>query len=712
MTKQITAVLKPFYKGDPGVPTQVLERFGALSLITSTSGVAVGELAFVSESGASFERAADDALDAHLDYSGSGGVKLYEAGPNFSDRARLVAAHDRNVAASRTVPDGTVWTFNGLRIERDSTATDISDLPGWKPADEWVHSDVFNVPRDGTTDATSAIATFLTYGFTEGRKLRFQFGATYLIDGAGADSGGVTVELAAGYKDLIIDARGVTFQGGSGGTKLDNDMIRVNVASGATTGVDFHERPKLHWRGGLFDQSNSKNSTVVPNSGVGQLDTGSSATTTALNFRCNDSGEPAFSAGLFENLTFYCGEYWETAEAGDQQLSANGIGNVTVRNSNFQASRDLGVYWSGSDSNETGTVTVEDCFFWRCYGGAGAKYDTDNFTVRDCTFVDCVKGILSTLGSTTATGNKHFHASGNRFIRVETALETNGTTYAVGGNNQIIDAGYAYLTAWDNGVSTGAVGDRVTGVHPGGVSQATSLLIKATQHLDMGFTWDGVNAGITDGNANVRAITIFEGTVNSVTVQCQDIRIRGAIRGLTSVLDVYNGTPSNIRAALDVTDVSTAFAPSVMSGATDWSVEIFDMDSHTRSRFASGDFDLYNDVSRIKADGVSDILEAQRFYGGTNGDTLYAQLLYEQRSDGEGWATFSCRTSGGSFVEVLEVKPDQIAAGQEIFANDGLRVTSGNLRVGTHSAIGAETVTGYITIKDSGGTDRKIAVVS
>jgi hypothetical protein len=37
---------------------------------------------------------------------------------------------------------------------------------------------------------------------------------------------------------------------------------------------------------------------------------------------------------------------------------------------------------------------------------------------------------------------------------------------------------------------------------------------------------------------------------------------------------------------------------------------------------------------------------------------------------------------------------------------------SGVLRVGTHSALAAETVTGYITIKDAGGTTRKIAVVS
>ena len=37
---------------------------------------------------------------------------------------------------------------------------------------------------------------------------------------------------------------------------------------------------------------------------------------------------------------------------------------------------------------------------------------------------------------------------------------------------------------------------------------------------------------------------------------------------------------------------------------------------------------------------------------------------------------------------------------------------AGNVKFGAHSAIGAETVTGYITIKDSGGASRKLAVVS
>lgn len=37
---------------------------------------------------------------------------------------------------------------------------------------------------------------------------------------------------------------------------------------------------------------------------------------------------------------------------------------------------------------------------------------------------------------------------------------------------------------------------------------------------------------------------------------------------------------------------------------------------------------------------------------------------------------------------------------------------TGLLKFGTHSALAAETVTGYITIKDAGGTSRKLAVVS
>lgn len=38
--------------------------------------------------------------------------------------------------------------------------------------------------------------------------------------------------------------------------------------------------------------------------------------------------------------------------------------------------------------------------------------------------------------------------------------------------------------------------------------------------------------------------------------------------------------------------------------------------------------------------------------------------------------------------------------------------SNGMVRIGTHSAVGSETVTGYIEIKDAGGTVRKLAVIS
>jgi hypothetical protein len=37
---------------------------------------------------------------------------------------------------------------------------------------------------------------------------------------------------------------------------------------------------------------------------------------------------------------------------------------------------------------------------------------------------------------------------------------------------------------------------------------------------------------------------------------------------------------------------------------------------------------------------------------------------------------------------------------------------TGNVQYGTHSAVGSETITGYIEIKDASGTLRKLAVLS
>jgi len=52
-------------------------------------------------------------------------------------------------------------------------------------------------------------------------------------------------------------------------------------------------------------------------------------------------------------------------------------------------------------------------------------------------------------------------------------------------------------------------------------------------------------------------------------------------------------------------------------------------------------------------------------------------------------------------------------AGGDLILKGGTgTTTNGNVRFGTHSAVVAESVTGYITIKDESGTLRKLAVIS
>lgn len=64
---------------------------------------------------------------------------------------------------------------------------------------------------------------------------------------------------------------------------------------------------------------------------------------------------------------------------------------------------------------------------------------------------------------------------------------------------------------------------------------------------------------------------------------------------------------------------------------------------------------------------------------------------------------------GSSAITVTTVTAGNISL---ISAGDIVFTPTGNVKFGTHSALGAEALSGYITIKDAGGTSRKIAVIS
>jgi hypothetical protein len=131
-----------------------VEKFSDLSSVQDAD-VQVGGLILVLDSIQVFERAADAATDEHFDYSGGSGVKWYEAGPNFSTRARMVAAKARMDAAGDTVAVGTIWAAGGVLYEADSTATAISDMSGWK---------LFQLPSE---------MTFNDYEFIDAQQLAY-----------------------------------------------------------------------------------------------------------------------------------------------------------------------------------------------------------------------------------------------------------------------------------------------------------------------------------------------------------------------------------------------------------------------------------------------------------------------------------------------------------------------------------------------------------
>lgn len=101
-------------------------------------------------------------------------------------------------------------------------------------------------------------------------------------------------------------------------------------------------------------------------------------------------------------------------------------------------------------------------------------------------------------------------------------------------------------------------------------------------------------------------------------------------------------------------------------------------------------------------EATSDILSLRR---STNAQKL---RVYRTYTDSSNYERVVIQSASGYFELLAETAGTGTDNIDLLFTPAG----TGNVRFGTHSAIAAETVTGYITIKDAGGTSRKVAVVS
>lgn len=175
--------------------------------------------------GGFWEVAASGASDHHA--TTAGGVKLYEAGPDFSTRARAVAAHARNVAAGRSVPAGTVWSWGEFSILFMPTGhalygTDpISDLAGWVWNGKCYPDHFAENTTPGTTDMGTALTAWASaIGGGHGDLLPHEYATSVevVIDTANttieAPAGAKIRQTTWGYSGVQVKAAGCSWTGG------------------------------------------------------------------------------------------------------------------------------------------------------------------------------------------------------------------------------------------------------------------------------------------------------------------------------------------------------------------------------------------------------------------------------------------------------------------------------------------------------------------
>jgi hypothetical protein len=179
---------------------------------------------------------------------------------------------------------------------------------------------------------------------------------------------------------------------------------------------------------------------------------------------------------------------------------------------------------------------------------------------------------------------------------------------------------------------------------------------------------------------------------------------------------VYNATTGNV--ALGVSSAASGN----LCGLTPIDVNTFYLTTNAASNIvrirnttvdaAAGGLDVFGRLGMGTSAASADVMLYRDGAANTlalrNSTNAQAFRWYRTYTDASNYERGALQTASGQVILAAET------AGT---GGDDIDVTltpagAGNVRYGTHSTIGAETVTGFITIKDAGGTTRKLAVVS
>lgn len=415
-----------------------------------------------------------------------------------------------------------------------------------------------------------------------------------------------------------------------------------------------------------------------------------------------------FQGVHIEGVHFLCNDT-RAGTAGDSCLFLAEGEDYFVSRCIFQGAVDAGVYISGDSSGTSGQrIVVTENVFLECgdVGCVSKRFFQDHIVSNN--FVkNCTVGIA--IGSEVASG-----ATGDGLLPARKATIT---------GNYLTNVGRGIEARWSDGTTITANRIETFGFNEAGTAVAdaailvsgsdycvvTGNVIIATGAPDAGLAGIRVSERTVDGTTRQSDYTLIDNnTILDVPRgireenSCDNTFVGGGnhIIGATVPLE-FVGANSHIgansfgaNAFVVKTGSATHFAVQPLSGAINYP-RVIPSTSTTVQYSAEGSS---TDVNlAILGKGAGALLMG----GVANSEALRI---------GKG-------VSGGNALEVQGVAsggpPRFVARGAD--TNIDLFLVpkgTGLVRYGTHSAIGAETVTGFIEIKDAGGTTRKLAVVS
>lgn len=362
-----------------------------------------------------------------------------------------------------------------------------------------------------------------------------------------------------------------------------------------------------------------------------------------------------FDVVEFIGCEFYAGEDYED-DNGDSAIFCVADNFRAIQN-RFQGFWDAGIYLSGNTSQINGEdALIQGNVFIKCAVAAISKRTFRRYNCSD-NFIDrCAVGIAAAGADTTLMAGRENIISGNHIVQPKNAgIQIDECDDSIIVNNRIEDQGYDLTDA--------------------AVAVSTGILLRGSSDCLVSTNWIGMRK-FSSPNDQHRGVYMQRHTYNAVNYDC----LRNLI-AQNRIVDVYQGV---------VEDANGDFNRvifNMVTGATSSTVLVPGAGSF------SADFDSTTQ-RRINFRGLVSL-------GG-----FFGQESFRVNENTTGQVDFlaAAAATGAPILQAIGAS-----------TNLDLRLIpkgTGVIRFGTHTTNADAAVNGYITIKDSAGTVRKLATIA